>query len=393
MKAVRKKRYLWILLALLAVAAVAAIRFWPKPADTGNIVEVERFDLAKTGIVKGKIQPVNVIEITSNATGAIESIPVRIGDVVRKGEVVCKLNRDDLLSTLHEQEIARDAAEEALKTARDDFEMYTVESEGGDISFVRSDRDRARDLFAGNAISRAELEAAEKTYKAAALKQDTAKLKLASAEADMRSARAAFLKQQASFAAAVQNLNNAVVVAPVYGVIVSVNSKIGQIVSSGRADGFGATPLMTIGDLNEVYVKGQADLASSTKLHLYQSARITVDAFRQERFTGEVRKIVPHDTGKVAGGSDVFVQIANRGHVLDGAAIATAEILLEEHKRALAVPEGAIVHNKDKSTAVRVVDPNAPKGYRSVAIVTGIRDGARTEVLRGLAEGQKVIVR
>jgi HlyD family secretion protein len=89
---------------------------------------------------------------------------------------------------------------------------------------------------------------------------------------------------------------------------------------------------------------------------------------------------------------EVRVSISNEKHVLKADMTANAEIILDEHKHVLAIPEGAVLYNKDKSTAAQVPDPTKKDGYRKVAIVTGISNGAKTEILRGLAEGQQVIL-
>ena len=71
---------------------------------------------------------------------------------------------------------------------------------------------------------------------------------------------------------------------------------------------------------------------------------------------------------------------------------ANAEIVLEEHKGVLAIPEGAVLYNKDKSTAVEVPDPTDQTGKRKASVTLGISNGAKTEVLKGLNEGQQVIL-
>ena len=71
---------------------------------------------------------------------------------------------------------------------------------------------------------------------------------------------------------------------------------------------------------------------------------------------------------------------------------ANAEVLLEEKKGVLAIPEGAIVYKKDKSTEVEIPDPASEKGRQRIAVVTGISNGSKTEVVRGLKEGQQVIL-
>jgi HlyD family secretion protein len=253
--------------------------------------------------------------------------------------------------------------------------------------------ERARKLFADGLIAQNARDDAEKAYQMAAQKQESAQANLGTANAAITKAKAALEQQQAVVSAAEENLRNATIVSPIDGVVLSRDSEIGTAVSSILLAGASATLIMTIGDLNEVYVKGKADESDVGKLYLGQPARITVESFKDQKFDGHVTKISPLGTEKDNVTTfEVRVSISNERHILKAQMTANAEILLEEHKHVLAIPEGAIVYNKDKSTAVQIPDPTAEKGFRKVAITTGIGNGAKTEVLRGLTEGQQVIL-
>jgi multidrug efflux pump subunit AcrA (membrane-fusion protein) len=71
---------------------------------------------------------------------------------------------------------------------------------------------------------------------------------------------------------------------------------------------------------------------------------------------------------------------------------ANAEIMLEERKGVLAVPEGAIIYKKDRSTEVEIPDSTIQSGKRRVAVATGISNGSKMQILKGLAEGRQVIL-
>jgi HlyD family secretion protein len=71
---------------------------------------------------------------------------------------------------------------------------------------------------------------------------------------------------------------------------------------------------------------------------------------------------------------------------------ANAEIILEEHKNVLQIPEGAIIYDKDKKASVEVPNPKAKDGKDKVAVNIGISNGAKTEVLGGLKEGEQVVL-
>jgi HlyD family secretion protein len=89
---------------------------------------------------------------------------------------------------------------------------------------------------------------------------------------------------------------------------------------------------------------------------------------------------------------EVRVSIQNPGGELKAEMTANAEIILEEHKNVLQIPEGAIIYDKDKKASVDVPDPKAKDGERKVAVNIGISNGAKTEVLSGLKEGEDVVL-
>jgi HlyD family secretion protein len=88
----------------------------------------------------------------------------------------------------------------------------------------------------------------------------------------------------------------------------------------------------------------------------------------------------------------VRVSIQNPGGELKAEMTANAEIILEEHKNVLQIPEGAILYDKDKKASVEIPDPKGKDGKDKVAINIGISNGAKTEVLSGLKEGDQVVL-
>ncbi len=382
-------------LILIGTGIFAAKSIWTKPVkiDPEKLATVERIDLARSVVATGKIQPVTQVEIKSKASGIIQKLPVNVGDVVRRGQVICELDQNDLLPALHQQEAAVHVAEAALKTARADYDRYKVDAEGRDVPFLKRDMERAEKMFAGKLIAQNTREETEKNYEIAVQKQESSVANLGSAAAAITKAQASLEQQQATLSEAEENLRNATIVSPIDGVVLSRDSEVGTAVSSILLVGSSATLIMTIGDLNEVYVKGKVDESDIGKVYLGQPARITVESFKDQKFDGHVTKISPMGTEKDNVTTfEVRVSISNDKHILKAQMTANAEIILEEHKKVLAIPEGAVVYNKDKSTAVQQPDPTNEKGMRKVAIRTGISNGAKTEVLSGLTEGQQVIL-
>jgi HlyD family secretion protein len=398
MAAKKRKRLVWAALTVVVLAAAAgfslrALNNKPAKIDAEKLSKVERIDLARSVVATGKIQPVTQVEIKSKASGIIQKLPVNVGDVVHKGQVICELDQNDLLPALRQQEAAVHVAEASVKSAQADYERYKVDAAGPDVPFLKRDMERARKMYADGLIAQNSRDDAEKNYQMAVQKQESAKANLATAAAAITKAQAALEQQQAVVAMAEENLRNATIVSPIDGVVLSRDSEVGTAVSSILVVGSSATLIMTLGDLNEVYVKGKADESDVGKIWLGQPARITVESFKDLKFDGHVTKISPMGTEKDNVTTfEVRVSISNEKHLLKAQMTANAEVILEEHKKVLAIPEGAIVYNKDKSTSVQIPDPTNEKGFRKVAVTTGIGNGAKTEILKGLNEGQQVIL-
>lgn len=398
MAARKRKRILWAAATLIVLGGGAAFGYKAiakKPAkiDAEKLAKVERIDLARSVVATGKIQPVTQVEIKSKASGIIRRLPVNVGDLVHVGQVICELDQNDLLPALRQQEAALHVAEANVKSAEADYERYKVDAAGPDIPFLKRDMDRAVKMLSGGLIPQNARDDAEKNYQVAVQKQESAKANLGTAASAIAKAKASLEQQQAVVSLAQENLRNATIVSPIDGVVLSRDSEVGTAVSSILVVGSSATPIMTLGDLNEVYVKGKADESDVGKIYLGQPARITVEPYKDQKFAGRVTKISPMGVEKDNVTTfEVRVSISNEKRLLKAQMTANAEILLEERKGVLAIPEGAVLYNKDKSVAVQVPDASQEKGFRKVAITTGISNGAKTQVVKGLTEGQQVIL-
>jgi HlyD family secretion protein len=213
------------------------------------------------------------------------------------------------------------------------------------------------------------------------------------AQAAIARAEAQLEQQRAVVARSEEDLRNATITSPIDGVVLARDREVGDAVSSILTMGSGATLIMTLGDLAEVYVKGKVDESDIGKVYLGQPARITVESFKDQKFWGKVTKISPMGVEKDNVTTfEVRVSISNEAGKLMATMTANAEVLLEERKGVLVVPEGAIIYGKDKTVQVEVPDTVNESGRRRVAVATGISNGSRTQIVSGLSEGQKVIL-
>ena len=398
MAARKSRKYIWIILVLVVIGVggffgMKAFSKKPEKIEPEKLAKTERIDLARSVVATGKIQPVTQVEIKSKASGIIQKLPVNVGDTVHKGQVICELDQNDLLPALRQQQAALHVAEANLRSAQADYERFKVDAKGADLPFLQRDMERARTMFTSGLIAQNTRDDSEKAYRIAANKQESAEANLGSATAAIARDQAALEQQQAVVSAAEENLRNATIISPIDGVVLSRDSEVGTAVSSILQVGSSATPIMTLGDLNEVYVKGKVDESDVGHLYLGQPARIKVESFKDQNFDGHVTKISPMGTEKDNVTTfEVRVSISNEMRILKAQMTANAEIVLEEHKGVLAIPEGAVLYNKDKSTAVEVPDAVDLSGKKKLPVTLGISNGAKTEVLKGLNEGQQVVL-
>jgi len=395
----KKRRYVWIMLILLPLLGGAALfslkaigRSSPK-IEPEKLVRVERADLARSVVATGKIEPVTKVEIKSKASGIIQNLPVNVGDTVRRGQVICELDKNDLQPRLREAQAAVGVAEAAVKSALAEFERYKIEAAGPDLPFLKRDMERARKMYADGLIAQNVRDDSEKNYELAQNRQQSAVGNLGVARAAISRAEAAREQARAVLSRAEEDLRNATIVSPIDGVVLSRDREVGDAVSSILTMGSGATLIMTVGDLAEVYVKGKVDESDIGKVYVGQPARITVESYKDQKFWGKVTKISPMGVEKDNVTTfEVRVSISNESRKLSAVMTANAEIILEERKGVLVVPEGTIVYKKDRSTEVEIPDPTLEKGKRRVAVATGISNGSKIQIVKGLAEGQQVIL-
>src|ERR1017187_8975454 len=378
----------WILLGLtlilggVAFFSLRGIGRTPAKIDPEKLAGVERIDLVRSVVATGKIQPVTQVEIKSKASGIILKLPVNVGDTVKAGQVICELDQNDLQPKLRQAQAALSMAQAALKSAQADYARNKVEAAGPDLPFLKHDVERADEMFKADLIAQNAREDAEKNYQMGVNKQQQAEVNLGVTNAAIARAEAQ-----------VEQSRNATIVSPIDGVVLSRDREVGDAVSSILVMGSGATLIMTVGDLREVYVKGKADESDIGKVYLGQSARITVEAFKDLKFAGKVTKISPMGVEKDNVTTfEVRVSISNESRKLLATMTANAEIVLEERKGVLAIPEGAIIYKKDHSTEVEIPDAASQTGKRRVPVTTGIGNGSKIEIAKGLSQGQQVIL-
>ena len=380
------------LVLLIAVGVFAATRGGTK-IDPSKLAKVEKGDLAKSVVATGKVTPITKVEVKSKASGIVKKLLVDYGDHVKKGQLLAQLDKIEIEAQVEQSHAALEAAEANLKSSQADFERAKVDAEGPDVPVLKRAYDRAIGMAKDGVVSASALDDAQKNYEMALNKQNVSKAQVTVLKAKIAQSQANVAQDQANLKQLEEQLSYTDIISPIDGIVLSRDVQMGDAVSSILVLGSSATLVMTLGDTSEVYVKGKVDESDIGKVYLGQPARIRVETFKDKTFTGHVTKISPMGVEKDNVTTfEVRVSINNPGGELKAEMTANAEILLDEHKNVLMIPEGAIMYDKDKNASVDVPDPSAKDGMRKVPVTIGISNGVKTELLSGLKQGQEVVL-
>ena len=396
----KRRKKLIIILSSIAVVVVGliiwagiAIAHGSSKIDPSKLAKVEKNDLAKSVVATGKVEPITKVEVKSKASGIVKKLLVEYGDRVKKGQLLAQLDKEEIEAQVEQSKAALQAAEANLKGAEADYERAKVDAEGPDVPLLKRSYDRALSMQKDGVVSVSDLDTAEKEYKMAVNKQNVARAQIVVLQAKIAQSQAEVARDRATLNQFQEQLSYTDITAPIDGIVLSRDVEVGDAVSSILVLGSSATLVMTMGDTTQVYVKGKVDESDIGRVYLGQPARIKVESFKDKTFNGVVTKISPMGVEKDNVTTfEVRVSIANADGQLKAEMTANAEIILEEHKSVLQIPEGAIIYDKDRKASVEVPDPKGKDGKRKVAINIGISNGAKTEVLNGLKLDDQVVL-
>ncbi|PYX69227.1 MAG: efflux RND transporter periplasmic adaptor subunit [Acidobacteria bacterium] len=377
---------------LIAIGVFAATRGGTK-IDPSKLAKVEKGDLAKSVVATGKVTPITKVEVKSKASGIVKKLLVDYGDRVKKGQLLAQLDKIEIEAQVEQSKAALEAAQANLKSSQADSERAKVDAEGPDVPLLKRAYDRAENMAKDGVVSTSALEDAQKNYEMSLNKQNVSKAQVTVLKAKIAQSQANVAQDEANLKQLEEQLSYTDIISPIDGIVLSRDVQMGDAVSSILVLGSSATLVMTLGDTSEVYVKGKVDESDIGKVYLGQRARIKVESFKDKTFDGKVTKISPMGVEKDNVTTfEVRVSIQNPGGELKAEMTANAEIILDEHKNVLQIPEGAILYDKDKKASVEIPDPKGKEGKNKVAVNIGISNGAKTEVLSGLKEGDQVVL-
>ena len=283
-------------------------------------VPIERRDIIVSARATGTIHPDTVVEVKSKASGEILEMKAETGSMVARGQLLVRVDQRGPRNTVNQAEANLDVAKARLQNAD-------------------AQRRRSDELFKSQSIT-------EQEHESAVLALANAKAEVVRAQVDVENARIA--------------MEDTDVLAPINGTIIAKNVERGQVISSPTRDVGGGTVLLKMADLNLVQVRTLVDETDIGKIRAGLRATVTVDAYPNQPFNGEVLKIEPQaETAQNVTMFPVLVRIDNRNGLLKPGMNADVELHIGRRDSVLAVPNAALRTQRDVASAASVLGISA----------------------------------
>ena len=406
-----------IIIILLAIAALGAagLVIHRRASSARQRAGLEtatasRRTLSATVLATGSINAIvgAEVKVGSRISGVVKRLPVNIGSVVRKGQLIAELDDRDTRSQLDQAAANLAAARARLQQARTTVGTVPLEvaaqiqqakaaveqAEANRVN-AKVKYDRMQHLLAEDFVAQQDVDNARTEYEVAVsqVRHAQAVLDAANANAsqtqlsqqDVAQTEAAVHQAQAALRYAETQLSYTRIVSPIDGVIGSVSTQEGETIAAGLT----APTFVTIIDLSRLQVDALVDETDIGRVAVGQSATFTVDSYPDEEFEGTVTAIYPKaiiDQNVV--NYDVVVTIANPRGLLRPDMTANVTIAVATREDVLAVPNKAI-RREDGAKVVYVMQDGS---LERRAVKTGWKDSDYTEILSGLKEGESVLL-
>jgi membrane fusion protein, macrolide-specific efflux system len=371
-----RKIIVWIAVAVVVAggATFAGLRYWTpsQAAVEPPTVIVERGDLQQTVLASGALEANAMTSVGAEVSGRIQTLAVKLGDVVKKGDVIAEIDSVD-------QQNALKSAEASLANMQ-----AQLKAKQADLTTAQAAVDRSDKLRAQNLLSDADLL--------------TAQAALASAEAAIASYQAQISQAELAVESARLDLDRTSIVAPVGGTVVAVLVTEGQSVNASQT----APTIIKIADLDTMLIKAMISEADITRVSPGQNATFTILGDPKTRIKATLLSVDPapnaittSDTGLSTSDNAVYYNgifsVANPDHRLRIAMTAQVRIVIDQRKGVLTLPSSALGSaGRDGLYRVGVFDPATSKVHMA-EVKVGLNNNITAEITDGLSEGDRVV--
>jgi RND family efflux transporter MFP subunit len=375
------------LFAVLIISSTACKSGYPvsarnAPAEAEarpvKISPVSEIPMERTITVTGTLAAYDQATVSAKVPGRIESISVDLGTVLRQGQVIAQIEKQDYQLRLQQAEAALSQARARVGLPPEGKDDRIVTEETGTVRQAQALLDdaklkleRADSLFKRGVLAKAQLDGADADYKVALSRyQDAVE--------EIRNRQALVVQRRSELEIARQQLTDSAIHAPFDGVIQEKRASIGEYVAAGAA-------VVNIVKMDPLRLRAEVPERESRSVHVGQEVRVTLEG-DPSVYTGKIARISPAITAQ----NRVLIveaEVRNNGRLRPGS-FARAEVVSADSSPALAVPTNALV---SFAGIDKVILAQGGKAVET-PVTLGRRTADWAEVLSGLKVGDPVII-
>jgi RND family efflux transporter MFP subunit len=325
-----------------------------RPPMTVEVTKVSRGAVTAHISVVGNLIGQQTVDVAPKAGGRLRSISVKLGDAVRRGQVIAKIDDSEIVEQVNQAEASQRVAEASIRRS------------DADLSLALTNVERARNLYGRQLLPKQQLDDAEARYVSAVAQLDLSRAQAAQSEARLKELRI--------------NLANTNVVSPTDGFVSVRHVDPGAWVSQNAP----VASVVEISSLRLVANVVEKDLGA---VNPGDPAVVEVDAYPGEKFNGRIARVSPI-LDPATRTAAMEIEIPNRENKLKPGMYARVTLEVDRRENVLVIPKNALVDSQGKRG---VFQPNDENRAAFKPITVGLEDTEQAQVLEGLSEGEIVI--
>jgi len=451
---IKRKKLLFGVTAIVLVALAGYFVVRNPGKASGNYLTdtVKKSTVTSTISASGMIEPVSTVSLSFKNSEIIKDIYVKVGDHVTTGQILAEQFSDNLEAEVIQASASLKGATSKLELLKNgstqedlDQAVSSVQMAQGNFDLAKSNLERYQKLYQDGAVSRADLDKINLDYINAEGKLKQAEKSLKSLQSgnrveDIEAAAAQVESSKAQLKLAQNDLSGIRMFSPIEGTVSAINGAVGQRATANNNSTSGGGFITVISEA--LQLKAQVNEADIGKSEAGQKVEFTVNSFPNKTFTGKLSSISPQaNTVSNVQLYDVFIQLDENYKGLKAGMPANVNIIIDRHENTLTIPKGAVTYaasylNKMKQTSPLNLEanegsggsqrqnrhstgagseggdqtetPRSPTSYQEQQavvlvmnnsgspsprrVVLGLSDLRSFEVLRGLNEGETLVV-
>ena len=333
----------------------------------------------------GTTEPIQEVTLRSQSEGQLLYLSVDVGDRVRRGQVIAEI--DKALPTAVINQAQAELSARRVEVAQSESQIRQLQTQIEiaklELSQAEADAQRLETLYKEGAISKQDAELARTSAERAKQALKAAEAQILTQNKVIAAAEERVSAQQAIVSQAEERESYTQLEVPISGTILERRIEAGTVVRPGDE-------LLKIGDFSQVKVNVEVSELDLHQIYLGQYVSVTLDAFPDEEFDGEVTRISPA-ADPVARLIRVEVTLANRSGRLGSGLLARANFEVGD-RQIIRVPQGALSNREGKDATLFLIDESTGNTVRSQRVILGTTRDGEVEIVSGLEAGERYVL-